>query len=95
MTSVKVELQAVPEGETEYRVVAELVVHADGAYELNDPDEYLSLEISVPVASDSEGFRSLTFEDDRQAWARNLPNALRTGYLVPVVSDVPDGSDIA
>lgn len=90
MSSVRVELRSVPEGESEYAVVADLVVHEDGQYELNDPEQRLSLEIPVPVPTEDGGLRSVTFAGDPQLWARNLHRTLRTGYLVPVVTELGD-----
>lgn len=92
MSSVRVELRSVPEGKSEYAAVADLVVHQDGQYELNDPERRLSLEIPVPVPTEDGGLRSVTFDEDPQLWARNLPNALRTGYLVPIVTELDDQS---
>lgn len=89
MNSIKVEFQAVPEGASQYQAVAHLVVHADGRYELNDPEEYLSLEMPVPVRDEAGALRSVKFAEEPQLWARHLPSALRTGYLVPVVSELP------
>lgn len=90
MSSIRVELRSVPDGGSEYTAVADLVVHEDGQYELNDPEGHLLLEIPVPVPSEDNGLRRVFFAEEPQLWARNLHRALRTGYLVPVVQELTD-----
>lgn len=87
MTAVTVNLQRVPEGESEYRTVATLEVAADNTYRLTDPDEFFPLEDHVLVLGDpGTEPRRVSFTDDPSTWAQNLPGLLRTGYLVPVVT---------
>lgn len=87
MSTITVELQRVPEGESEYRTVATLQVDAAGTHTLEDPDELFPLEIPVLVAGEpGQPPRRIAFNDDPAAWAANLSSLLRTGYLVPVVT---------
>src|SRR5699024_72204 len=46
-----------------------------------------SFEVPILMAVAPDAAHSLTFDEDRQVWARNLDRALRTPYLVPQVTE--------
>lgn len=87
MSRIVVELQAVPEGASEYQKVAELVVAEDGTHTLDDPQNLFPLEVPVPVFDAGRPLQ-VHFADEPHTWARHLPNLLRTGYLVPKVVEL-------
>lgn len=94
---VTVELRRVPAGEDEYRKVATLVVRDDGTHELDDPQGLFPFDMHMLIGErNAEGeavLRRVEFAEDPQAWARNLGSRLRTGYLVPVITE--DSSEAA
>lgn len=81
--TVKVELQRVPEGASEYERVATITVHGQ-QWELEDPEGFFPVDLPVLVVEDST-MRQVLLHDDPATWARNLDTILRGGYLVPVV----------
>lgn len=85
-----VELKRVPEGHSDYVTVARLEVDDQGTYRLTDPEEFFPLELAVllPPVEDGDPPRKITLDEDPATWARNLHTILRTGYLVPVVTEV-------
>src|SRR5699024_402936 len=50
-------------------------------------DGHFSFEVPILMAVAPDAAHSLTFDEDRQVWARNLDRALRTPYLVPQVTE--------
>lgn len=85
---IVVELLVPQVGHQGYRVAGALRVVDGGGWEL-DGEQVLSPDIRTMVP-DGDSVRFVTFEEDPIAWARALPTALRTGYLVPVVFEVDD-----
>jgi len=83
---IVVELRRVPEGSREYHTVAALAVDEQGTYHFEDPEELFPVELPVLIPEDA-GLRRVPFEEDPATWARNLDSVLRTGYLVPVVTE--------
>lgn len=81
---ITVELRRIPEGHNDYTTVATLTVNDDGAVTIDDPEQYLPVDMHVLVKG-ADGPRRVTFDEDPDLWARNLHRALRTGYLVPVI----------
>lgn len=87
---IVVELLVPEEGSLGYRVAGALRVVAGGGWEL-DGEQILApdLRVMVPGEGDEPG-RFVTFDEDPMAWARGLPSALRTGYLVAKVFELDD-----
>jgi len=92
---IRVELRRVPQGARDFVTIGTLEVADDGTYELDDPGGVFPLELLSVVADVDGHLRQVSFQDDPATWARNLSGHLRTGYLVPVITDedAPDVSD--
>jgi hypothetical protein len=91
---IRVELRRVPQGGRHFVTIGTLEVADDGTYELDDPGGVFPLELLSLVADGDGQPRQVSFQDDPATWARNLSGHLRTGYLVPVITD-EDAPDVA
>ncbi|WP_203338604.1 hypothetical protein [Nocardioides limicola] len=85
---IRVEFQEpVPENTADYQVAAVLVVDADGTYRFEGSESAVPVDVPVPVADETGKFvASVTLAQDPSYWARNIDLALRTPYLVPVIT---------
>ena len=85
---IRVEFQEpVPENTAEYQVAAVLVVDNDGTYRFEGSSTAVPVDVPVPVADETGKFiDSVTLDQDPAYWARNIDLALRTPYLVPVIT---------
>ena len=83
---IEIELRQVPDGGHDYEAVARLAIHEDGTNVTWDPQGLIPFDMPVLATDDQAGLRRVAFADDPATWARNLHNALRTGYLVPVIT---------
>ncbi|MGL5824989.1 MAG: hypothetical protein ACRCYU_09260 [Nocardioides sp.] len=85
---IRVEFQEpVPESAADYRVTAVLVVDDDGTYHFEGTETAVPVDVPVPVADETGKFvDNVTLAQDPAYWARNIDLALRTPYLVPVIT---------
>lgn len=86
-TVVTAQLRRVPEGGSELETVATIQVTGDGTYRLHDPEGYVPTELAVLVVDEAGRLQRVHLEDDPRAWVQNLPSLMRTGYLVPVITE--------
>lgn len=85
---IRVEFQEpVPGSTADYRVAAVLVVERDGTYHFEGTEDAVPVDVPVPVADESGKFvDQVTLAQDPAYWARHVNLALRTPYLVPVLT---------
>lgn len=84
---ITAQLRRVPEGGSDYETVATVQVDADGTYQIDDPEGYVPTALHVLVVDESGQLQRVDLEHDPQTWVRNLPSLMRTGYLVPVITE--------
>ena len=84
---ITVELQVPEEQTAGYRTAATLQVHDDRTWTVSGDKHLVDPQLRVldPVQGEF-----VTLEQDPARWARYLGTALRTAYLVPVVTEDTD-----